>query len=68
VSRPEDAAGVPARRAALSLLDAVLRKGLPLEAALDIAARPTSDPRPTPVLSLMPSRRKPCAGLAISKR
>ena len=31
--------GVPARRAALSLLDAVLRKGLPLEAALDTAAR-----------------------------
>jgi 16S rRNA (cytosine967-C5)-methyltransferase len=39
VSRPDDAAGVPARRAALSLLDAVLRKGLPLEAALDTAAR-----------------------------
>ena len=34
-----DPAGVPARRAALSLLDAVLRKGLPLEAALDTAAR-----------------------------
>ena len=32
-------AGLPARRAALSLLDAVLRKGLPLEAALDTAAR-----------------------------
>jgi 16S rRNA (cytosine967-C5)-methyltransferase len=31
--------GLPARRAALSLLDAVLRKGLPLEAALDTAAR-----------------------------
>ncbi|HEX2762662.1 MAG TPA: RsmB/NOP family class I SAM-dependent RNA methyltransferase [Allosphingosinicella sp.] len=31
--------GTPARRAALSLLDAVLRKGLPLEAALDTAAR-----------------------------
>jgi 16S rRNA (cytosine967-C5)-methyltransferase len=39
VSRPSDPAGVPARRAALSLLDAVLRKGLPLEAALDTAAR-----------------------------
>ena len=39
MSRPDDAAGVPARRAALSLLDAVLRKGLPLEAALDTAAR-----------------------------
>jgi 16S rRNA (cytosine967-C5)-methyltransferase len=34
-----DAAGTPSRRAALRLLDAVLRKGLPLEAALDIAAR-----------------------------
>jgi 16S rRNA (cytosine967-C5)-methyltransferase len=39
VSRLADPAGVPARRAALSLLDAVLRKGLPLEAALDGAAR-----------------------------
>jgi 16S rRNA (cytosine967-C5)-methyltransferase len=39
VNRPTDPAGVPARRAALSLLDAVLRKGLPLEAALDTAAR-----------------------------
>jgi 16S rRNA (cytosine967-C5)-methyltransferase len=34
-----DAAGTPSRRAALRLLDAVLRKGLPLEAALDAAAR-----------------------------
>jgi 16S rRNA (cytosine967-C5)-methyltransferase len=34
-----DRGGVPPRRAALSLLDAVLRKGLPLEAALDTAAR-----------------------------
>ncbi|HEX8644416.1 MAG TPA: RsmB/NOP family class I SAM-dependent RNA methyltransferase [Allosphingosinicella sp.] len=34
-----DAAGTPSRRAALRLLDAVLRKGLPLEAALDVAAR-----------------------------
>ena len=34
-----DAAGTPSRRAALRLLDAVLRKGLPLEAALDGAAR-----------------------------
>jgi 16S rRNA (cytosine967-C5)-methyltransferase len=33
------APGLAARRAALSLLDAVLRKGLPLEAALDTAAR-----------------------------
>ncbi|HEX8623077.1 MAG TPA: transcription antitermination factor NusB [Allosphingosinicella sp.] len=35
----DDVAGLPARRAALGLLDAVLRKGLPLEAALDNAAR-----------------------------
>jgi 16S rRNA (cytosine967-C5)-methyltransferase len=35
----DDVAGLPARRAALGLLDAVLRKGLPLEAALDTAAR-----------------------------
>lgn len=34
-----DPAGTAARRAALRLLDAVLRKGLPLEAALDTAAR-----------------------------
>jgi len=32
-------AGVPARAAALRLLDAVLRRGLPLEGALDSAAR-----------------------------
>jgi len=32
-------AGTASRRAALRLLDAVLRKGLPLEAALDVAAR-----------------------------
>jgi 16S rRNA (cytosine967-C5)-methyltransferase len=31
--------GVESRRAALRLLDAVLRKGLPLEAALNVAAR-----------------------------
>ncbi|MFL6844866.1 MAG: RsmB/NOP family class I SAM-dependent RNA methyltransferase [Allosphingosinicella sp.] len=36
---PDEVAGLPARRAALGLLDAVLRKGLPLEAALDVAAR-----------------------------
>ncbi|WP_229726716.1 RsmB/NOP family class I SAM-dependent RNA methyltransferase [Sphingomonas alpina] len=35
-AQPEPA-GVPARRAALRLLDAVLRQGLPLEAALDRA-------------------------------
>ena len=37
-SRPESA-GTESRRAAMRLLDAVLRKGLPLEAALDTAAR-----------------------------
>ena len=37
--RDQDGAGVPARAAALRLLDAVLRKGLPLESALDSAAR-----------------------------
>ena len=36
---PPDPPGTAARRAALRLLDAVLRKGLPLESALDIAAR-----------------------------
>ncbi|HEY0085105.1 MAG TPA: transcription antitermination factor NusB [Allosphingosinicella sp.] len=35
----DDPIGTETRRAALSLLDAVLRKGLPLEAALDTAAR-----------------------------
>ncbi len=35
-----DPPGVPARRAALRLLDAVLRRGQALEAALDQAARP----------------------------
>ena len=34
-----DPPGTASRRAAMRLLDAVLRKGLPLEAALDIAAR-----------------------------
>ena len=34
-----DPPGTASRRAALRLLDAVLRKGLPLEAALDSAAR-----------------------------
>lgn len=39
-SRPQgDAPGVPARRAALNLLDAVLRRGLALEQALDSAAQ-----------------------------
>lgn len=36
--------GVDARRAALRLLDAVLRRGLPLEAALDAAARDLAKP------------------------
>ncbi|MFD1612827.1 RsmB/NOP family class I SAM-dependent RNA methyltransferase [Sphingomonas tabacisoli] len=42
-SRPEPT-GVDARRAALRLLDAVLRRGLPLEAALDAAARDLAKP------------------------
>ena len=33
-ARPEDVPGLPARRAALKLLDAVLRRGDPLELAL----------------------------------
>jgi 16S rRNA (cytosine967-C5)-methyltransferase len=37
--RDQDGAGVATRGAALRLLDAVLRKGLPLESALDNAAR-----------------------------
>jgi 16S rRNA (cytosine967-C5)-methyltransferase len=39
MSAAADPAGTAARRAALRLLDAVLRKGLPLEAALDTATR-----------------------------
>ena len=39
MSERSDPPGTGARRAALRLLDAVLRKGLPLEAALDAAAR-----------------------------
>ena len=35
--RPADPPGMPARRAALKLLDAVLRQGLPLEAVFDRA-------------------------------
>lgn len=40
-----DGPGVPARRAALKILDAVLRRGLPLESALESAAQglPPSD-------------------------
>lgn len=37
--QPPAAPGTATRRSALALLDAVLRKGLPLEAALDSAAR-----------------------------
>jgi 16S rRNA (cytosine967-C5)-methyltransferase len=37
--RPEDVPGLPARRAALKLLDAVLRRGDPLELALHGAAQ-----------------------------
>jgi 16S rRNA (cytosine967-C5)-methyltransferase len=37
--KTEDVAGTASRRAAMRLLDAVLRKGLPLEAALDTATR-----------------------------
>jgi 16S rRNA (cytosine967-C5)-methyltransferase len=37
--REPEAAGVPARAAALRLLDSVLRRGLPLESALDNAVR-----------------------------
>jgi 16S rRNA (cytosine967-C5)-methyltransferase len=40
----DEAIGTASRRAALSLLDAVLRKGLPLEAALDTAARHLTRP------------------------
>jgi 16S rRNA (cytosine967-C5)-methyltransferase len=38
-AQPQSEIGVDARRAALRLLDAVLRRGLPLEAALESAAR-----------------------------
>lgn len=38
-SKPEDVPGLPARRAALRLLDAVLRRGDPLELALHGAAQ-----------------------------
>ena len=43
----DDVPGAPARRAALRLLDAVLRRGLPLEAALDASTRdlPRSEDR-----------------------
>ncbi len=40
----DDPVGTPARRAALRLLDAVLRRGLPLESALDAAARELERP------------------------
>jgi 16S rRNA (cytosine967-C5)-methyltransferase len=38
-TKPNDPPGTASRRAALRLLDAVLRRGLPLESALDAAAR-----------------------------
>jgi 16S rRNA (cytosine967-C5)-methyltransferase len=44
MTHPPETPGLPARRAALRLLDAVLRRGVPLEAALDGAARDV--PRP----------------------
>lgn len=44
MEREKDPPGTASRRAALRLLDAVLRKGLPLEAALDIAARDLERP------------------------
>lgn len=42
--RQDSTGGVDARRAALRLLDAVLRRGLPLEAALESAARDLTKP------------------------
>ena len=42
--RTHDPPGTASRRAALRLLDAVLRKGLPLESALDSAARDLERP------------------------
>jgi 16S rRNA (cytosine967-C5)-methyltransferase len=39
-----DTVGAASRRAAMRLLDAVLRKGLPLEAALDVATRELDRP------------------------
>lgn len=44
MSAPQDGPGVPARRAALRLLDAVLRQGLPLESALAKATRELDRP------------------------
>lgn len=41
---PSDPPGVPARRAALRLLDAVLRRGLALEQALEASAKGLSPP------------------------
>lgn len=42
-ARPADAPGLPARRAALKLLDAVLRRGEPLELALHSATQGVPD-------------------------
>jgi 16S rRNA (cytosine967-C5)-methyltransferase len=43
-ARRPDPPGTASRRTALRLLDAVLRKGLPLESALDVAARELTRP------------------------
>ena len=63
---PSDPPGTASRRAALRLLDAVLRKGLPLEARWTrrraISSAPTTAPSPTP----SPPRR--CAACPISTR
>lgn len=44
MTRPPETPGLPARRAALRLLDAVLRRGVPLEAGLDGAFRDVTRP------------------------
>jgi 16S rRNA (cytosine967-C5)-methyltransferase len=44
MNSPDSSVGVDARRAALRLLDAVLRQGLPLEAALERAGRDLAKP------------------------
>ena len=57
----QDAPGVPARRAALRLLDATLRRGLPLEGAMDAAAAglPPSDRALAHALAAAVLRRLP---------
>jgi 16S rRNA (cytosine967-C5)-methyltransferase len=44
MNQPQSTTGADARRAALRLLDAVLRRGLPLEAALESATRDLGKP------------------------